>query len=118
LAKEENVMSQLFCKVGDLAVTVEAEVPINLGNVVKIVSAAGYKKFSTFKKIFLWNVEVASPDRPLVYEYPDGEIEQSLSGRIPDRYLRPIKPDELEWVIEQLHKDPAPTTNTKEVDYV
>jgi hypothetical protein len=33
-------MSQLFCKVGDLAVTVEAELPINLGNVVKIVSAA------------------------------------------------------------------------------
>ena len=48
-------MSQLFCKVGDLAVTVEAELPINLGNVVKIVSAAGHKKFSSYKQIFLWN---------------------------------------------------------------
>ena len=111
-------MSQLFCKVGDLAVTVEAELPINLGNVVKIVSAAGYKKFSTYPKIFLWNVEVASPDRPMVYEYPNGELDQCLSGRIPDRYLRPIKPDELEWVEEQSHKSLVPTINAKEVDYV
>ena len=111
-------MSQLFCKVGDLAVTVEAELPINLGNVVKIVSAVGYKKFSTYQKIFLWNVEVASPDRPLVYEYPDGTLENCLAGHIPDRYLRPIHPDELEWVAEQSHKSPAPSKNTKEVDYV
>jgi hypothetical protein len=111
-------MSQLFCKVGDLAVTVEAELPINLGNVVKIVSAVGYKKFSTYQKIFLWNVEAASPDRPLVYEYPDGTLENCLAGHIPDRYLRPIRPDELEWVAEQSHKNPAPSKNIKEVDYV
>ena len=49
-------MSQLFCKVGDFAVTVEAELPTNLGNVVKIISAAGYDKFSSYKKIFLWHV--------------------------------------------------------------
>ena len=111
-------MSQLFCKVGDLAVTVEAELPINLGNVVKIVSAAGYKKFSSYQKIFLWNVEVASPDRPLVYEYPDGELKQYLTGRIPDRYLRPIRPDELEWVLEEEHSTPVPKRDVKEVDYV
>jgi hypothetical protein len=111
-------MSQLFCKVGDLAVTVEAELPINLGNVVKIVSAVGYKRFSTYQRIFLWNVEAASSDRPLVYEYPDGKLEDCLAGHIPDRYLRPIRPDELEWVAEQSDKNPAPSKNTKEVDYV
>jgi hypothetical protein len=52
LAKEEKMMSQLFCKVGDLAITVEAELPINLGNVVKIVSAAGHKKFRATNKSF------------------------------------------------------------------
>lgn len=111
-------MSQLFCKVGDLAVTVEAELPINLGNVVKIVSAAGHKKFSSYQQIFLWNVEVASPDRPLIYEYPNGEFEQCLTGRIPDRYLRPIRPDELEWVLEEKLGTPVPIREVKEVDYV
>jgi hypothetical protein len=118
LAKEESEMSQLFCKVGDLAVTVEAELPVNIGNVVKIISAAGYDKFSSYKKIFLWQVEVASTERPLVYEYPDGKIEECLKGRIPDHYLRPIRPDELEWFEEQSHDLPNPIESQKEVDYV
>ena len=111
-------MSQLFCKVGDLAVTIEAEVPTNLGNIVRVVSAVGYKEFSSYKRIFLWNVEAASPDRPLVYEFADGRIEKCLSGRIPDRYLRPIKPDELEWVSEQENTLLIPNDESKEVDYV
>jgi hypothetical protein len=118
LAKEESNMSQLFCKVGDLAVTVEAELPTNLGNVVKIISALGYDKFSSYKKIFLWQVEVASDQRPLTYEYPDGRIEQCASGRIPDHYLRPIRPDELEWFEEQSQDLPSPIDSQKEVDYV
>ena len=90
-------MSELFCKIGDLAVTVEAELPINIGNVVKIVGASGYEKWSSYKtKVFVWKVEVASPERPLIYEYPGGLIEKLLIGRIPDHYLRPIRPDELE----------------------
>ena len=68
-------MSQLFCKVGDLAVTVEAEVMANIGNVVKIVRAVGYEGFSSYQKIFLWEVEAASSERLLVYEYPDGKID-------------------------------------------
>jgi hypothetical protein len=41
-------MSQLFCKMGDLAVTVEAELPINIGNVVRIVGVSGYEKWSGY----------------------------------------------------------------------
>ena len=111
-------MSQLFCKVGDLAVTVEAELPINLGNVVKIIGAVGYDKFSSYKKIFLWHVEVASVQRPLIYEYPDGRVEQCATGRIPDHYLRPIRPDELEWFEEQSQNVPSSIDSHKEVDYV
>jgi hypothetical protein len=118
LAKEESNMSHLFCKVGDLAVTVEAELPNNVGNVVKIISAVGYDKFSTYKKIFLWQVEVASAERPLIYEYPDGSIEKCLHGRIPDHYLRPIRPDELEWYEEHSHKLPSPVDSHQEVEYV
>jgi len=115
-------MSKLFCKIGDLAVTIDAELPINIGNVVKIIGVSGYEKWSSYKtKIFLWKVEVASSDRPLVYEYPGGIIEKLLVGRIPDRYLRPIRPDELEQIQEQLQDLPInfqATENIKEVEYV
>ena len=98
-------MSQLFCKMDDLAVTVEAELPINIGNVVRIIGASGYEKWSGYKtKIFLWKVEVASPERPLIYEYPGGTTERLLIGRVPDHFLRPIRPDELEE-IEALSED-------------
>ena len=94
-------MSKLFCKVGDLAVTVEAQLPINIGNVVKVVGVGGYEKWYGYKtKIFVWKVEVASADRPLIYEYPGGLIEKLLVGQIPDHFLRPIRPDELEQIQE------------------
>jgi hypothetical protein len=114
-------MSQLFCKLGDLAVTVEAELPINIGNVVKIIGVSGYQNWSTFdSKVFLWKVEVASSERPLVYENPDGSIEHALSGRVPDHYLRPIRPDELEWFQENEQAQPLPLglAVEEEVEYV
>jgi len=114
-------MSQLFCKMGDLAVTVEAELPINIGNVVKIVGVSGYRNWSSFgSKIFLWKVEVASPERPLVYENPDKSIERALSGLVPDHYLRPIRPDELERY-EDIHQEnllPVNPIKVEEVEYV
>jgi len=112
-------MSQLFCKLGDLAVTVDAELPINIGNIVKIVGVSGYEKWSSYRtKIFLWKVEVASPDRPLVYENPDGTIEKLLSGRVPDHYLRPIHPDELEDIVEHSEDLSAALESEEEVEYV
>jgi hypothetical protein len=112
-------MSQLFCKLGDLAVTVEAELPINIGNVVKIVGASGYEKWSDYKtKIFLWKVEVASPERPLIYEYPGGLIEKALTGQIPDHFLRPIRPDELEEIQEITEDVSIALARAEEVEYV
>ena len=114
-------MSRLFCKMGDLAVTVEAELPINIGNVVKIIGVSGYQKWSSFKtKTFLWKVEVASSERPLVYENPDGSTERALTGQVPDHYLRPIRPDELEW-FQEAEQDlglPVRSIELKEVEYV
>jgi len=112
-------MSQLFCKLGDLAVTVDAELPINIGNIVKIVGVSGYEKWSSYRtKIFLWKVEVASPDRPLVYENPDGTIEKLLAGRVPDHCLRPIRPDELEEIDECSEDLSVALEREGEVEYV
>ena len=104
---------------GDLAVTVKAELPINIGNVVKIVGISGYENWSSYKtKIFLWKVEVASPDRPLVYENPDGSIEKALVGRVLDHFLRPIRPDELEEIQQQSEDAPVVLVREEEVEYV
>lgn len=112
-------MSQLFCKLGDLAVTVDAELPINIGNIVKIVGVRGYEKWSSYRtKIFLWKVEVASPDRPLVYENPDGTIEKLLAGRVPDHCLRPICPDELEGIVKHSEDLSLALEGEEEVEYV
>ena len=40
-------MSQLFCKVGDLAVTVEAELPINLEELLKAEALEDEQKKGT-----------------------------------------------------------------------
>jgi len=112
-------MSHLFCKLGDLAVTVDTELPINIGNIVRIVGASGYEKWSRYQtKIFLWKVEVASPERPLVYENPDGTIERLLAGRVPDHCLRPIRPDELEEIDEHTENLLVELKREAEVEYV
>ena len=41
-----------------------------------------------------------------------------LKGRIPDHYLRPIRPYELEWFEEQSQDLPSLIDSAKEVDYV
>jgi hypothetical protein len=110
-------MSQLFCKVGDLAVTVEAEIAANIGNVVKIVRAVGYDGFSDYQKIFLWEVEIASSERMLIYEYPNGKIKKCRRGRVPDRYLRPIRPDQLESEESLVQDQPQPHSSLQGVQY-
>jgi hypothetical protein len=85
-------MSNLNCKVGDLAVTVRAELPENLGNIVRIVGCHGKSTWYGFKgPIHLWEVEVVEGGR-LVYEYDDGIREYETRGLAPDAFLKPLAP--------------------------
>ena len=103
-------MSELNCKVNDIAVVVKAELVENIGNAMTILRPLGYLKWYGFSnKTFVWEVEVASPDRPLLYEQPDGTIIRRVIGKTPDYFLRPIKPDELEESIQN---------NERVLDYV
>ena len=88
-------MSKLHCKVGDLAITVRAEVAKNLGQIVHIVRPIGVQSWSDFGEVHLWWVE-ALPGSPnlLHYLYPDGTIEKKTQGPAPDVLLRPIVPPE------------------------
>jgi hypothetical protein len=89
---KEIDMSALNCRLGDLAVTVKAEIPENIGNIVRIVGFFGVKRWFGFKEpIPLWEVEAVAGGR-LVYEYEGGVRAYRSQGQIPDAFLKPITP--------------------------
>ncbi len=86
-------MNQLRCKVGDLAITVCAELPQNLGCIVHIIESIGIESWSTFGDVYLWKAEtLPGSSRLLHYENADGSFEYRRQGPVPDILLRPIVP--------------------------
>ncbi len=85
-------MSALNCRLGDLAVTVKAEIPENLGNIVRIVGFLGIKRWYGFKEPTpLWEVAVVEGGR-LVYDCEGRDRWYATEGQIPDAFLKPIAP--------------------------
>ncbi len=85
-------INKLNCAVGDLAITVNCELPENLGLIVRVKKAIGMKQWSRGKApIFSWEVEIATEHGWLLYTY-DGVPEIAKSGPAPDQCLRPITP--------------------------
>jgi len=84
--------AKLNCAVGDLAITVNCQIPQNLGNIVRIVSSGGFQEWQGFSQLlYTWNVEVATEGGALFYEVENG-IETFTSGPAPDMYRRRITP--------------------------
>lgn len=84
-------MNQLHCKVGDLAITVRAELPQNLGRIVHIIEPIGLQNWSTFGHVHVWKVEsLPGSSHLLHYENADGSFEYRRQGPVPDILLRPI----------------------------
>jgi hypothetical protein len=85
-------MQALNCRLGDLAITIKAELPENLGNIVRVTGVRGIEEWWGFKTpIFIWEVETVQGVR-LVYEHADGRREYASVGLIPDVFLKPIAP--------------------------
>jgi hypothetical protein len=85
-------MSKLNCSIGDLAITVQCNIPENLGNIVRIITAEGFKEWEGHDQpIYTWNVEVATEGGALYYQGEDG-LEAYLSGPVPDRCLKRLTP--------------------------
>jgi hypothetical protein len=83
----------LNCQVGDLAITVEAELTENIGNLVRIVAAGGYREWSDFvQPVFVWQVDALGSECPLHYQIGSESIETAMTGEVPDMFLRPIRP--------------------------
>jgi hypothetical protein len=85
-------MNALNCRLGDVAITVKAEIPENLGNIVRIVGNHGEDSWFGFSSpVHLWEIETVEGGQ-LVYEYDDGSREYLTQGLAPDAFLKPIAP--------------------------
>jgi hypothetical protein len=85
-----------YCKVGDLAITVNAYNPENIGKIVRIIGASGFIEWFGFDEpIWVWTVQTEGSD--LTYQYGKSPKKRYQNqGEVPDVYLRPINPLKLE----------------------
>lgn len=85
-----------YCKLGDLAITVNAYNQENIGKIVRIIGASGLIKWSGFDKpTWVWAVQTEGSD--LTYTYGKSPKKRYQNqGEVPDVYLRPINPSNLE----------------------
>ncbi len=99
-------MSTLNCRLGDLAVTVRAALPENLGAIVRIIGCHGVDEWWGFDApTHLWEVQ-AIEGAYLTYEFEDGSREYKVIGLAPDCFLKPIAPrNTSETEKEALHAD-------------
>lgn len=85
-------MNTLNCAVGDVAITVKANLPANLGNIVRIIAFQGLQEWEGYDEpIHTWDVQIVGEDRYLYYEF-DGELVAAKEGPVPDRNLRRLTP--------------------------
>ena len=86
-------MSALNCSIGDLAITVFCKLPENTGNIVRVKSALGYRRWGADEMtLYTWEVEIATEHGWLAYEHSLGYLETQKIGPVPDKYLRRITP--------------------------
>ena len=85
---------KLNCEVGALAIIVNAKFSANLGKVVRIIDSYGLMPWPEMEEaVHVWKVEVASEGSFLHYFYPSKQqLDEVISGPIPDCYLRRIVP--------------------------
>ena len=85
-------MNQLNCRIGDLAVTIRAALPENIGKIVRIIGFHGVDEWWGFDEpIHLWEVQ-AIEGAYLTYEFEDGSREHKVIGLAPDAFLKPLAP--------------------------
>lgn len=83
-----------YCKVGDLAITVDAYNPENIGKIVRVVGVVGLVQWFGFDdKTWVWEIETEGA--PLAYQFGDNPKKTYVNrGEAPDAYLRPIRKDD------------------------
>jgi hypothetical protein len=88
-------MRKLNCRPGDLAITVEAFNPINIGSIVRVLHKHhNQSALSVEPDDFLWYVEASH-----YLTYSRGlKFTRRKRGAAPDSYLRPIRGNGVSWL--------------------
>lgn len=101
-----NAMNKLNCSIGDLAITVKANLPANLGNIVRIIGSQGLQEWHGHEEpIHTWDVQIVGEDRYLHYNH-EGEIVKLKEGPAPDQYLRRLTPPQGYQIDEIFDSEP------------
>ena len=81
-------MRKLNCKPGDMAIIVEAFIPVNVGAIVKVIGKhRNQRVVCAASDEFIWLIEAP---HPLTYEVK-GQLVRKRKGGAPDSGLQPIR---------------------------
>jgi hypothetical protein len=85
-------MTALNCKVGDLAIVVNTELPQNLGQIVEVLGIQTGRPLVLSGHGHIWHVRAVSGRKTLVYRFNEVVIRfvEHAEGPAPDRCLRPV----------------------------
>ena len=85
-------MQKLNCKVGDLAIVVNAENPDNVGQIVEVLGRKRKRGIDLTGPGHVWDVRTVTGRATLCYRYhlEDGRIAKHAEGPVPDCRLRPV----------------------------
>lgn len=84
-------MTALNCKVGDLAIVVNTDLPENLGQIVEVLGVQTGEPLLLEGPGHYWQVRAVSGRKTLIYRYNDtGRLAEHEEGPAPDRCLRPV----------------------------
>jgi hypothetical protein len=100
-------VEKLNCSIGDLAITVKANLPANLGNIVRIIGSQGLQEWEgQDEPLYTWDVEIVGEERYLHY-HCDGEMVKVKEGPAPDQYLRRLTPPQGYQLDEIFDSEPV-----------
>ena len=81
-------MRKLNCKPGDLAIIVEAFIPVNVGAIVKVIGKhRNQRVLCAASEEFIWLIEAP---HPLTYDVKGKQVRKKKGGA-PDSGLQPIR---------------------------
>jgi len=90
----------LNCRLGDLAITVNCDIPQNLGRIVRVIDSHGLEDWTGHGPMHTWEVQTLSDTDSLTYIIK-GRLTFKCRGPVPDAFLRPLNPPADEESLEE-----------------